>query len=395
MLEELAQFISRMPRSYSLAMPRLNLYLSQLLRGTNKLVWRTGTFTSTPNSSTGIDFLNSLITRADIEYLIKFENDFSRFIRVNHEYRSPNYGDFIRQYPIKDNAFIYSKRGSTTEYCLITDDFDIVQNLPLGEDDFKLWAKVAPIRMLSNDSPELLLDMVTSKLRYRKKPPKEVVFSINIMKLLMVYTKYRLIFPEIDFNNLDGNYHFIYKFCLLPLIYDNVKCWMMKIIHDIIMLKKEDSKALYDTSNLIIGEKSTFVLGGRHSAILELENIITKCAEGKVRPDEVLNSVCIAVGINLSDEINWIMDSNYIGNRGIQFRWAAFEREYFILSTMVALYSLQPDSNRYGELKTLFEIMAGRMNNARFWAGSGNPMVSSAIHAKFTELCTMMDVSFE
>ena len=390
MLEELATFISRTPHSYSIAMPRLNLYLSQLLRGTDKLVWRTGTFTSTPGSSVGIDYLNSLITRADIGYLLKFSNDYTRFIKVNHEYRSPNYGDFIRQYPIKENAFIYSKRGSTIEYCLITDDFDIIQNLPLGENDFKLWAKVSPVKMLSNDSPELLLDIITSRLRYRKKPPKEVVFSINIPKLLMVYTKYRLMFPEINFNNLDANYHFIFKFCLLPLLYDNVQCWMTKIIRDIVELKKQDPKALYDTNELIIGEKSTFVLGGRHPAILELENLITKCAEGKVRPDEVLNSVCVAVGVNLFDEVNWMMNSCYIGNRGVQFRWASFEREYFLLSTMCALYSLQPDSNRTQELKTLFQIMAGRMNNARFWAGVGNPYIASAIEEKFNKLRGLM-----
>ena len=388
MLEELRTFISRTPHAYRIVLPRLNSYLLQLLRGTDKLVWRTGTFTTDPVPTAGIDYINSLITRADIPYLLKFGNDTSRLLKVFHEYRSAEYSDYIRQYPIRDKNFTFGRSGTTIEYLLITDDFDLIDNIPFNSTDFKEWSQLRPLRMLSNDSLELQLDIVTSRLRYRKDPPKEVVFGLNVVKLLMLYTKYRLLFPE-EFVEKVNNYPFIFRFCLLPLLYDSVKDWMLKIVDSIVTLKKNDPKALFDTNSLITGEKSTFVIGGRHPAIIELENIITRCAEGELRPDELINSICIATGVSIFDEIKWLMNSNYIGNLGVQFKWLMFEREYFLMSLYLKIYSLQPDCDRTNELRKLFVIMTNRLKYTHFWASAG-PFVSKNIEDKFDTLSTLI-----
>ena len=390
MLEELHTFMHRINASYSIAMPRLNSYLRSLNTGVERLIARNERFTSNPIPSNGIDYINSLITRADIPYLLKYSgNDMDRLSKVNHEYKTATYGDFIRQYPIRPKSFIYSKKSSTVEYILITDDFDIIQNIPLGSDDFNQWLRVRPIQMLSNDSPELLLDITASRLKYRRSPPKEVVFSINVMKLLMVYTKYRIMYSD-QFSVKIDNYPFIYKVCLLPLLYDNVKTWLIKIIYDMVMLKKKDPDAIFDTGSLTLGEKSTFALSGRHSAIIELEDIISKCAKGTVKPDEVIVSVCASMGTNLYDETRWLMNSHYVGNHGVQFRWAEFLREYFLLTTIVALYGLQPDSNRTSELRKLFNIVTRRLGNTRFWSGIGNPYLAEGIREKFDTLLEML-----
>ena len=390
MLEELHQFINRTPLSYSISMPRLIGYYKNLQRGTDRLVTRTEKFTKSPVPSAGIDFINSLITRADIPYLLKYSgNDMDLLLKVNNEYRSALYSDTIRSYPIHEKNFIYSKKSSTVEYLLLTDDFSLIQHLPIGGSETD-WMQVRPVRMLSNDSPEIQLDIVTSRLRYRKTPPREVVFSINIMKLLMTYVKYRSYHPE-EFTSSVNNYPFIFKTCLMPLLYDNVKNWMTKIIYDIVMMKLDNPKASYDASNLITGEKSTFIIGGRSVALYEVEDLINKCANGSVKPDEVMTSLWIALGINLYSEIHWLTDSNYIGNRGVQFRWCEFEREYFVLSTMIGIYCLQPDSDRTNELRKLFTLMARRLQNTRFAAYAKNPFIVAGIENKFDTLLEMMN----
>lgn len=389
MLEELYTFTSRINKSYFIAMPRLRGYLNYIQLGIERLIDRNDRFTNDPIPSGGIDYLNSLITRADINYLLRFKNDVERLTKVNHEYQSPAYGDFIRQYPIRSKNFTRSEKGSAAEFLLITDDLNIISNLPLGSNNFDDWNAVNPLEMLSNDSNEVLLDITTSRLKYKQQIPKEVVFSINIPKLLMVYTKYRLLYPE-QFEENVNNYPFIFKVCLLPLLRDNVKNYIVKAIHDIVLMKLENPANQYDYKGIITGEKSHFLLGNMGPAFAEIEDLIQKCALSIVKPDEVINSIEIAPNISLIDEITRVSDDHYIGNRGAQFKWAEFEKEYYLLSTMVALYALQPNSVRTNELRKLFTIFANRLENARFWNGPGNPYVAKFIKNKFYRLTSYL-----
>lgn len=389
MLEELQIFIDRINPSYSIHMPRLSSYLYGLERGVDQLIERNNRFVENPIPSVGIDYLNSLIVRADIPFLLRFKNDVERLIRVNNEYKSPVYSDFMRQYPVKEKAFIYSKKGRAVEYCLLTDDFDIIENLPLGSENSDDWKEVRPLRMLSNDSSEMLLDVTTSRLRYRHYPPKEAVFSVNVVKLLMVYTKYRQLFPEKFKENTD-NYPFIYEYCILPLLKDNTKTLMLKILYECVWSHLYGNRKEYDGSELLVGEKSTFALGNRQSALKEINDLVTKCAQQKIKPDEVLISLYIGVGINLYDEIQWLMNSHYVGNQGIQFRYLHFIREYYCLSTLLGLYSLHPEGNRTKELKKSINNIIRRYQRDRFWTHAGNPYLAKGIEKKFEKMCMII-----
>ena len=334
--------------------------------------------------------MNSLITRADIKYLLKFPNDLDRFSRILREYRSPAYGDILRQYAVREKHFTYCEKAVPVEYLLITDDFDILDHMPIGSNDSYKWMSMRPFKMLSSDSTEILLDITSSKLKYRKYPPKEVVFSINIPKLLMMYTKYRLLHPE-EFVENTNNYPFIYKSCILPMLYDNIKTWLLKIIFDITELKLSDPSATYSDDKLISGEKSTFVIGNRQSALSEIDDLLTKCAHGKVKPDEVIVSLSTGLKTNLLTDMNYLMTSHYIGNRGNQYRWADFEREFFTLGIMLNIYKLQPESNRTLELKRVFDIVYRRLENIRFWSSVGNPFIAAEIERKFKSLNTFVE----
>lgn len=385
MLEDLRGFIDRIPTSYSINMPRLHNYLYDLQLGVLRLALRYKRFTTDPVRSSGIDYLNSLITRADIPYLLKFTNDIDRFSRSVKEYNSPAYGDILRQYVVREKNFIYCEKSTPIEYLLMTNDFDILDHMPVGSAESYKWMKVRPFKMISNDSPEILLDITTSRLKYKRHPPKEVVFSINVPKLLMMYTKYRILHPEEFIEHID-NYPFIYKSCIVPMLYDNIKTWLMKIIYDITLLKLNNPEASYSSDKLVHGEKSSFILGSRQSALFEIEDMLTKCAHGKIKPDEVITSLKTGLNSTLLTDMNYLMSSCYVGNRGNQYRWAEFIREFFLLSTVLNIYRLQPESNRTSELKRVFDIVYRRLNNIRFWSSVGNPFVGESIRRKFESL---------
>lgn len=390
MLEALKPFINRASTHKRFALIKWESYLDKLKLGTDRLVDRNGRFVTDPIPSKGIDFLNSLIVRADIPYLLKHTDDFSRLSRITTEYNGTMYSAFLRQYAIKTKAFIYSDIMTTTEYCLITEDFNMLDELPMGINDTTTWLdRVKPIRMITNDSKEIQLDIITSRLKYRYTPPLEAVFSVNVVKLLMLYTKYRQLNKN-EFLDNDNNYPFIYKACILPLLHDNVKTWITTIIHDMIDVKLADPKAEYDMSLLSWGNHSNFVLNGLDSALRELENLINKCVDGAVKPDEILASLYTSPGMSLFDDINWLMDSNYVSGE-TQYSWTSFVREYYLLSIMLKLFRMYGDSNRGNELKRLFGIMAKRAANTRFYQHARNPFLIESLETKFNSLLELIE----
>jgi hypothetical protein len=390
MFTDLRTFISRIPHSYKIQIVDLKNYLSNLEIGLRRLEERTLRFTNDPIPSMGIDFLNSLITRADIPYLLKFHNDFDRFAKIVNEYESPAYSDFIRQYPIRYKNFIYSQKYKTAEYLIISEDIDIVETTPFGSNNFNDWMKLHPLTMLSNDSRDIELDIITSKLKYQKNPPYEVIFSINVVKLLMLYTKYRLLFPE-EFVDNTNNYPFIFKTCLIPLLEDNLRTWILKSIYDIVVFKSIDPDLSYTEEKFTTTDKSTFVLNDRRSVIQEIEDLIDKCVHGKVKPDEVITSLYVDKETSLLDLINTTIDNHYIGfHGGAQYRWLEFVKEYFILATFIGIYGLQPENNRSQELKKLFDVVSKRLANTRFWSNASQPFVVENIKSKFDIICSLI-----
>lgn len=370
-------------------MPRHRSYLDNLERGLLDLKAQTMRFTKDPIPSSGIDYINSLITRADIPYLLKFDNDIERLSRISREYEGPAYSDFIRNYPVRHKNFIHGLRHKTNEFLLVTEDLDLVDSIPFGNDDFNNW-DLKPLRMLSNDSNDIELNIITSRLKYSKNPPFEAVFSINIIKLLMMYTKYRLLYPREFVENVN-NYPFIFKTCLIPLLEDNIRTWLLKTIYDIVILKSIDKDAEYNFKKVVISDESVFIPNGRHSAILEIEDLITKCAEGKVKPDEVVVSLYLSKERNLRDEMLFLMNRHYIGDYGgSQYRWLEFVREYFLLTTVIGIYALQPESNRTKELKRLFDVMSNRLNNTRFWSNASHPFIVDSVKNKFETMCSLI-----
>ena len=371
-------------------MPRLKNYLDGIHRGTIDLCEQHNLFTKDPIPSPGIDYINSLITRADIPYLLRYTNDIERLVKVNKEYNSANYSDFIRQYPLRFKYFIHGRKHRTIEYVLITEDLELTNVLPFGDDNFASWMNVRPVRMLSNDSPDIEMKIVTSRFTYRKNPPFETVFSIDVVKLLMVYTKYRLTFPE-EFKLSTNNYPFIFKVCLLPMLFDNTRTWMLKTIYDMVMLKSVDPAMKYPHERVVISDDSIFIPNNRLPALFEMEDLIEKCATGRVKPDEVINSLYIDQHTNLFQEMKHCMANYFIGDMGgAQYRWLEFIKECFLLATVIGIYGLQPESNRSLEFKKLFEIVTRRIGNTRFWANANFPFVVENVKNKFETIKSLI-----
>lgn len=365
-------------------LPRLELYIRDVYQNNIRLIERNKRFTEDPIPSKGIDMISSLINRADIPYLLQYTNDVDRFTRIQREYQRATYSDFIRQYVIVRKAFIYNESMESAEYVTITEDFSDISSIPFGNNSWGDWLnKLQPVNMLMNNSTEILLDNVTSRLKYRNMPPMETVFSINITKLLMMFTKYRLLYPE-KFTLTTNNYPFIYETCIGPLLNDSIRCWLLSVISLIVQTKLVNPNAKLDRDVLMFGEKSNFVRNNLFPAINEIEAMIENCANRRIRPDIVLNSLMIAPGISILAEINRHLDNLHIGMfSGNQYYWLTFVKEYQLLLLMVMIYSLYPDDRRSIDLSRRYRLYANRIRNMRFWQHVKYPYLVDDIKLKF------------
>jgi len=369
-----------------LATPKFTRYLDNLDIGMRRVMNRNRQFVTDPIPSAGIDFINSLLARADINHLLKYPNDMDRFIRVQKEYNSAEYSDFIRQYSIKEKFFFYSEVMNTLEYLLITDDYDLLDNLPIGSSDWNEWLKVRPVQLLVAPTKELRLDNTATKLRYEYTPPVEAVFSINIPKLLMLYTKYRLMFAD-RFGDNTNNYPFIYQTCILPLLIDLNKTWVLSIINDIVTGKLVDPNFEMSTDLFMFSDRSYFASNNLGASIKELERLVDKAVSGSAKPDEVFGSFSIEPGSRiLTDNLIEFRDNHYIKNAGIQYQWMSFVKDYPLIKLMVNTFMLQPDSSRTNLLLRILNVVTLRMKRTKFWEHIHSPIVRSHVKDKFDTL---------
>lgn len=386
MLNVLLPFFNRTPRSSPIRTYRWNSYLENVHRNVDNLIDRNNRYTEDPIPSNGIDFINSLITRADIHYLLNITNDIDLLRSIYKEYQSPVYSDMIRQHPLKEKFFISTTMSKSPEYVLITEDFDIEEELPLGEEDISLWLeKVKPLRMLDTDSLEMRLNITTSRLNYRYLPPARSIFSINIIKLLMLYIKYRQANPD-EYKDGIHNYPFIYKSCILPLLHDNIRTYAFQIIQDIVIGKMHNHEYRFNEDNIIHGSFSNFIISNRTPAIREIEDLIGDCVTHSIKPDEIMLALKVSPEMNLLDYVSWIMDSHYMSYGQHQFEWLIWLRDQALLTSIILLYSTDKESNRTKEFFRLFNIMSNRLVRTRFWSHAKPRFLADKIQEDFTSL---------
>jgi len=383
MLDDLNGFLDRTRRTSTMSMIRLNSYIQNLTDGTESVIARNNRFTQDPIPSAGIDFINSMIVRADIPYLLKFNNDVDRLGAVSREYASPVYSDFIRQHPQRRRFFIGGSAIHTTEYVTITEDLE--GRLPVGCDIGEWMRVVRPFRVIDYDSFEYRFDVVSSKLRFNYEPPNSAVFSLNITKLLMLYTKYRLTYPE-RFEDRINNFPFIFDTCINNMLYDNNRIMLLNMYFEIISNKLVNKNYTFDSEQIIYSQFSHFIKNNREAAIGEIQNMIDRCTNSRMRPDELLVNLKIDVDMSLYDYLRWLPDGWYVGSGGTQFSWIEFIIQYKALSLLLMIYSLQPDSHRTKELYKLFRIMSRRLRNTRFWAHARNPVLVDILKSNFEYL---------
>ncbi len=387
MLTALSSFIDRIPDS-KVNLVKLREYTFLLLAGTYRTLAVNNKFVNNPVPSVALDLINGFLIRCDMDYLLRYKNDVERFGKIMKLFKSPVFSSYIYNNPVIRNGLVTNTFYDTNEYILPTLDIDAMTSLPLESDDIKDWSTLRPFRMLACASLELNMDNLATRFKFTSSQPYEAMFSVNIPILLMLYTKYCLLKGEVDGEGTN-RYPFIYKTCIMPLLYDHSRAWILEIMNTMLM-----NVAMYEdreiTSNKVdIGNRASFARERFDPTMIEMREAMIKVRDGKMKADTLMQSLSLRYGFSLVDEVSFIRDNNFIpGN--IQYYWLTFLGYYELMILILNVYSLDGGSRRYDEMRKILRIKVRRLKNTKFWQHATDAPTKQSVKIKFNNLEAMI-----
>ena len=366
---------------------KMNNYLFSLLTGTYNLIELNNKFVHDPIPSSGLDYINSMLIRVDMDYLLKFKNDIERYGKIEKMMSTNSFSDFIYKDAVQESGFVKPTFYDTIEYYIPITDIDSITTFPMGSDNINDWMAMRPFRMIENQTTELSMDNLATRFKYSKNQPFSTVFTLNVPLLLLLYTKYCLLEQDKEGESIN-RYPFIYTSCVRPLLYDSCRAWMMTIYSAMVTNTLLTNDPL-DGIEYIINNRGSYARVGIKKALVEIKDLLIKCRTGAISPDVILNSISIRYGYSLADEIPYIRDNNFVKG-GLQYYWLTFLKDIYLLKLIIGIYSISPGNSRSKQLFKLVEVVLRRLQNAKFWNHAPDPNTKELIKFNFTELTFMI-----
>lgn len=388
MLIALSDFFKQ-AKTGSVSMIQLTNYTFSLLTGSFGMIQANNKHIHNPLPSVGLDHINGMLIRVDMDYLLKYPNDIERFGKIEKIIQSPSFSRFTKTNVTFSKAFIRSNSIRPVEYVIPTTDLNTFDEMPWESDNIDDWMTIRPLRMLACPSFELSGDNLTSQIRFSEYPPLEAMFSLNIGTLLLLYTK-DCILNGVEQGEGTNRYPFIYKSCILPLLYDNCRSWLLELFTTMAMTVSLDSGVFVSKDSVAIGKRALFAERAFNRVMDEVRGLLTKCRDGKIGADAVMRALSIRYGYSLIDEIDYLRDSHYVEG-GLDMYWLTFLKEYDLLKLILLIYTLDVSSSRYRILSKALKIRVRRLRQQKFWNSTPNPAIKAIVKSKFEDIAAFVD----
>jgi len=346
-----------------------------------------------PNSK-GVNFIRTLLGMFDIDKLTKIKNDYERLDYITNTI-VPTFQSYLvnnqQNYILKDSVFVNLLKSSTIscpQIILFSMESNYFKYLPMGANEFLLWEDVKPISILHHNSPEFTIDISSGLFLFFRSLPDYVIIEIDIVMLLMQYSKYLIL------EKYGTISEFIKKYCILPLVDDMKNIWLMNFIYDIINLTISTDSTYYDSK--IYKEiktryidlnfaKYNFLKTELKSAINDIINVIMLCTVGKLQPERILYSIPSVTSSSLIEYIKYMNDKYYI-ERNNNNTWVLFLKDLYFINLLLSVFALNPNYSKTKELIVYFRPIILRYESNNFWSFIKDPIFRAFVKDKFQEL---------
>lgn len=351
---------------------------------------------SIPNSK-GSKFIERLLSRFDINKLTKIKNDYERLDYITKRI-VPKFKSYIisnqEKYILRNNSFVNLAKSSSTITCpqivLFSWGSNYFKYLPLGMNEFFAWENVHPVNMLHHNATEFTTDLTSGIISFSYLIPDYVILEIDIVMLLMQYSKYLI---SVEDGYIMG---YIKNYCITPLADDMKNIWLMNFIIETIDLTTSSTSTYYDSyvyqqikSQYIDLNftKYNFLKTELKPAVNDIIKIIMDCTIGKIEPERVLYSIPVVGFDSIMDYIQYTNDKYYI-ERNNSNTWILFLKDICFIKLLLLVFGLNPNYSKTKELIVYFRPIILRYQNNNFWARIKDPLLKDFVKMTF-ELLTM------
>lgn len=220
MLNIILKYASGQPQTISEWMRYVNTV--ELRTSIYKTRFLMGPFTYSPF----VNLCKQILHDVAVLDLLKNRSDFVRYQQIYYllgTYR----GMFDPVYNTKSSGGIFTK-GPTVDYILNVSQASPMQSLPLDR-PWTYWKELQPVRIIYHDSLELVTDLSSFSIEFKKYPASWMVCSIDLILLIFKYLK----FVEYGENTGDDtNIETYLQRYVVPSWYDDLRnIWLFNILN--------------------------------------------------------------------------------------------------------------------------------------------------------------------
>ena len=329
------------------------------------------------------------IDSAEIEYIFKQGNDFSRYINCflplqrnsNRLFQPVESGRAYR------HTFISRGVYSTNEYICAVDDVDNLSTLPLDK-NWEEWNKVQPVHLWYHDSQEYSLNLLQTKVKYTYTNPTYAIIFIDVIALLFKYYKYMTLdIPnetEKSIHNFIQNH--VYRFFFTDL--QDIWLFNQLLICTNLTDSTENISSILD--EVTLQNKQYGYLGGRH--ITAMENLmlaLNDVRNGNLRVNSLLSSKLLSTG-SLLDRIN--KSFKYLDVAHIQqLQYMTILRDIPMIDLILQMHRWRIDTEAYRSLARELRWKLRRLMNNRPWSKIYDPVIKNHLKSWLENTLTSIE----
>ena len=134
-----------------------------------------------------INLCKQILHDVSIADLLKSKSDYTRYQQIYYLLGSYR-GMFDPVYNVKSSGGLFTK-GPTTDYVLNVTRTSPMQSLPLDR-SWDHWKELQPTPIIYHDSMELVTDLSSFSVEFKKHPASWMICSIDLLLLIFKYLKF-------------------------------------------------------------------------------------------------------------------------------------------------------------------------------------------------------------
>lgn len=318
-----------------------------------------------------VNLCKSILHDVPLDDLLKSKSDFARYQQIY--YLTGSYrGMFDPVYMSREYGQIFT-RGKTPDYVLNVTRSTPMQSMPLDR-SWRYWEECHPVRIIHHDSLELVTDLSTFSIEFKKRPATCLICAIDMILLIFKYLKF-VEYAE-ETNDDDTIETFLQRY-IVPSWFDDLRnIWLFNVLNEMMF-------GNYNPSNIVTDE-TIAPLSGLTGALPDVHRIQAEAQQKNLLFGEVLATEWFGPNKSLKSWIREIRESLSVPELR-QYAYLQFMEEFPYASFVIRLNNLIRSRESEKVNRELYQLLK-RYNDSNIYANITQPKLKEKLSWEVSQL---------